>query len=136
MIQDAGDIADFIASSYKGKIVEVGVGRRPEVALLLKSRLEVVVTDIENHTYPGIRFVRDDIFSPDIKTYQGASLIYSIRPPIDIQPAIAEVASRVGADLLIRPFAQEKTELERYFKESSLISHGRARFYLYRKPKR
>lgn len=135
MIQDARDIADFIASSYKGKIVEVGVGRRPEVALLLKDHLEIVVTDIEDHTCPGIRFVRDDIFHPNLDTYQEASLIYSIRPPIDIQPAIAEVAAKVGADLLIRPFAQEKTELERYFKEGILISHGRARFYLYKKPK-
>jgi len=83
------DLAEYILRSYRGKIVEVGIGKHPEVALLLKNHLDVTVTDVMGPRIHGIRFVRDDIFNPDIRIYKGASLIYSIRAPIDIQCAIA-----------------------------------------------
>ncbi|MDD5446374.1 MAG: hypothetical protein PHY36_00620 [Methanocellales archaeon] len=38
----------------------------------------------------------------------------------------------MGADLIIRPFASEKTDLNKYFDESKLINYGSAVFYLYR----
>jgi len=102
------------------------------VALLLKEKLDVVVTDVNEQKYAGVRFCIDDIFKPDIGIYRNASLIYSIRPPIDIQDAIAKIAKEVGSDLIIRPFGNEKADLRKYFKEHSLVNYKKARFYLYR----
>ena len=132
MILDYKDIADYIINNYKNKVVEVGIGSLPEVALLLKDKLDVVVTDINEQKYAGVRFCRDDIFKPDMGIYRNASLIYAIRPPIDLQDAIAAIAREVGADLIIRPFGNEKADLIKYFKEYSLVNYKKTRFYLYR----
>ncbi len=132
MFRGHKDLAEYITSFYKGKVIEVGVGKNPEVALLLKDRLDIIVTDTSDLCIEGVHFIRDDILDPNIHIYRGASLIYSIRPPVEIQHAIASVAKRVGADLIIRPFASEKTDLNNYFDESKLINYGSAVFYLYK----
>lgn len=148
MISDYEDIAEYILKNYRNKVVEVGVGSLPQVALLLKDKMDVVVTDVNETKHGGlmnpskideylwvhqkVKFCRDDIFAPDIGIYRNASLLYSIRPPIDIQDAMAKVANEVGADLLIRPFGNEKAELGRYFKNYALVNYKKARFYLYR----
>ncbi len=131
MISDYEDIADYISQNYRNKVVEVGVGSLPQVALALKDRMDVVVTDVHEQEYAGVRFFRDDIFNPDIGIYKNASLIYSIRPPIDLQDAMAEVAKEVGADLLIRPFANERADLGRFFNCFRLVNYRKARFYVY-----
>ncbi len=47
LLRGADDLAQFIAENYKGRVVEVGVGYFPEVALGLQARgLDVVLTDI------------------------------------------------------------------------------------------
>lgn len=132
MISDYEDIAEYILKNYSNKVVEVGVGSLPHVAMLLKDKLDVVVTDVNEQEYLDIRFCRDDIFAPDIGIYKNASLIYSIRPPIDLQVAMAKTAKKVGADLLIRPFGNEKADLSKYFKNHILVNYKKARFYLYR----
>jgi uncharacterized UPF0146 family protein len=132
MILDYEDIADYILRNYRNKVVEVGVGSMPHVALALMDRLDVVVTDINEQEYAGIRFCRDDIFAPDMGVYKNATLIYSIRPPIDIQEAIAKIAKQVGSDMLIRPFGNEKADLDRICKSCVLVNHRKARFYIYR----
>lgn len=132
MISDYEDIAEYILKNYRNKVVEVGVGSMPYVALLLKNKIDVVVTDVNEQKYSGVRFCMDDIFNPDIGIYKNASLLYSIRPPIDLQEAMAKTANEVGADLLIRPFGNEKADLGRYFKNHVLVNYKKARFYLYR----
>ncbi|VVB93351.1 Uncharacterised protein [uncultured archaeon] len=137
MIPDALDLAEYIIMNYGKKVVEVGVGSLPQVALLLKNTMEVIVTDVKlqpvfNGKYAGIRYCMDDIFNPDISIYNNASLIYSIRPPVDIQEAIAKTAKEVGADLLIRPFGNERGELGSFYKNYTLMNYKKARFYLYK----
>ena len=112
---DTNTIAEFIASEYKEakKIVEVMVGYNPWVAKAVKDRLpdtEVVVVDrFQEKVYyisqrsPELKSVKDDILRPNIEIYQGASLIYTIRPPEECLPYIYELASQVGADILVRP---------------------------------
>jgi len=134
MIPDNEDIAEYIINHYKNKVVEVGVGNLPQVALLLKEELDVVTTDVNEQKYAGVRFCRDDIFTPDMGIYHNASLIYSIRPPIDMQDAIAKIAKEVGSDLILRPFGNEKADLRKYFNEYSLVNYKKTRFYLYTKP--
>jgi hypothetical protein len=130
-------LANFVITNYpKGsRIVEVGIGSHPEVAEILAGDFEVICTDIHD-TGPdvaGLKYVKDDIFKPDHKIYRGASLIYSIRPPVDMQDSIAAIASLVGADLIIRPFSSEKSDLKRYFKNFRVVNHKGATFFLYKK---
>lgn len=132
MILDFRDIAEYIIDHYKNKVIEVGVGNLPQIALLLKEKLDIIVTDVNDQNFSNVLFYKDDIFDPDLKIYQNASLIYSIRPPIDIQDAIAKTASEVGSDLIIRPFGSEKADLRKYFNEYTLINYKKARFYLYK----
>jgi len=127
------DIAGFIKTNYPrgSRVVEVGIGRHPEVALLLNGNFEVTCTDVLEEGPEGVVYVKDDIFKPNIGLYRGASLIYSIRPPVDMQGSIAFVAKHVGADLLIRPFASERADLKKYFRSFKCVNYKSAVFYLY-----
>ncbi len=132
MIPDYRELAEYIIGNYRNKVVEIGIGSLPHVALLLKDKLDIVVTDINNLEYSGLRFCRDNVFEPEMRIYRNASLIYSIRPPIDMYDAIASISKEVGADLIIRPFSNEHADLKKYFKEYSIINYKKARFLLYR----
>ncbi len=127
------DIAGFIKTKYPpgSRIIEVGIGGHPEVARLLQGDFQVVCTDVFEPGPAGLHYAKDDIFKPDVSIYKGASLIYSIRPPVDMQDSMAAIAQRVGADLLIRPFSSERTDLKRYFRNFKCINRGSAVFFLY-----
>ena len=130
-LRGAEDLAEFIGQNYSGRIVEVGAGHVPAVALQLLARgLDVVLTDREERLLENMRVVKDDIFAPRMELYQGASLIYSIRPPLELQIAMGEVAARVGADILIRPLQDEVAELPGFARR--LVNAGEARFFLFR----
>lgn len=128
------DLAEYILQHYSpgSRVIEVGVGRHPDIAEMLQSAYDFSCTDVLSPGPEGLNYVRDDIFKPDMGLYRGAGLIYSIRPPVDMQDSIAAVASKVGADLIIRPFSSEKTDLSRYFSEFRCVNYKKAVFFLYR----
>jgi uncharacterized UPF0146 family protein len=128
-IGDASDLADFILTGYKGRVVEVGIGSMADVAVRLHS-LDVIATDKEDRIIGGLAVKKDDIFSPKKEIYEGASLIYSIRPSVEMQLAIGRVALEVGADVLIRPLCDEVAQLPGF--KRSLVNTKEARFYLFR----
>jgi len=128
-IRGGEDLARFILARYSGKVVEVGVGRVPEVALLLAPHLEVVATDRETRTVGGLAVVEDDIFSPNYELYQGATLLYSIRPPLEMQLAMGSLARKIGADVIVRPLADEVAQIPGF--SQTLVNEGEARFYLF-----
>ncbi|HOT07459.1 MAG TPA: UPF0146 family protein [Methanotrichaceae archaeon] len=128
-MRGAADIASFIREHYSGRLVEVGIGRRSDVADLLAG-LDLVATDRENRRIGYIEVVGDDIFNPNLEIYQGASLIYSIRPTMEMQLALGRLACMVGADLLIRPLGDEIADLARMKRQ--LVNRGWGRFYLFR----
>jgi uncharacterized protein len=130
-LRGAEDLAEFIGKYYSGRTVEVGAGHEPAVAQLLLARgLDVVLTDRGERLLDGTRVEKDDIFAPRMELYQGASLLYSIRPPLEMQIAMGDVAAQVGADILIRPLQDEVAELPGFARR--LVNVGEARFYLYR----
>jgi uncharacterized UPF0146 family protein len=130
-LRGAEDLAEFIGQNYSGRIVEVGAGRVLDVARLLLARgLVVVLTDREEWQLGSVCIEKDDIFAPRMELYQGASLLYSIRPPLELQIAMGGVAARVGADILIRPLQDEVAELPGFARR--LVNAGEARFYLFR----
>ena len=90
-LRGAEDLAEFIIQNYSGRIVEVGAGHVPAVALLLLARgLEVVLTDREERLLGNLQVEKDDIFAPRMELYREASLLYSIRPPLELQIAMGE----------------------------------------------
>lgn len=126
-------LAEYVRSHYPAgaRIVEVGVGRHPDVALLLKDHFDLVCTDVNDPGIPDIPYVHDDIYRPDLSLYKGAALVYSIRPPPDMQVPMAEIAAAAGADLLIRPFSSEHVDLGRFFRHYRCVNYKQAVFYLY-----
>jgi hypothetical protein len=120
-------IADYISRNYSGKVVEVGVGRRWDTAKELAEKgFEVIVVDVIDILPEGLRYIRDDITNPDSRVYQNASLIYSIRPPVELYPYIIEIARKVRADCIIRPLSNEFPD------GGELVNYIGERFYLWR----
>ncbi len=128
-IRGGADLARFILARYSGKVVEVGVGCVPEVALLLAPHIEVLATEKTGRSVGDLFVVADDIFSPNLDLYQEASLIYSIRPPLEMQIAMGKLAHKVGADVIVRPLADEVARISGFSR--TLINEGEARFYLF-----
>jgi len=98
--------------------------------LALCPSLSIVVTDVEERLLGSLRVAKDDIFSPRLDLYRGASLLYSIRPPLEMQLAMGALAASVGADVLVRPLGDEIAELPGFSRR--LVNVGEARFYLFR----
>jgi len=120
-------IADYILENYSGKVIEVGIGRMYELAKKLsREGLEVIATDIISQTpILEFKYVKDDIFTPDMTIYSGASLIYSIRPPIELFNYILKVSKTVKADCLIRPLNNEFPD------GGQLINYHGERFFVW-----
>lgn len=114
-MEELRKIASHISENYgpARKIVEVGIGKVSVVAAELQRLLpgcDLVVTDVEEppELPAGARFVRGDITAPDLSVYEGADLIYAIRPPPELQPHLLRVAREVGADLLLKLASDEE----------------------------
>jgi uncharacterized UPF0146 family protein len=129
-MRDASDLSEYILKNYRGKVVEIGIGFIGDVAMRLHS-LDVIATDTQSRNIGNLSVNKDDIFSPKKEIYEGASLIYSIRPSMEMQLAIGRLALDVGADVLIRPLCDEVADLPGF--KRSLINIGEARFYLFSK---
>jgi uncharacterized UPF0146 family protein len=131
LLRGAKDLAQFIGKNYPGRVVEIGAGHVLEVALHLVSMgRDVMVTDKEERNLGGLHVEKDDIFMPRLDLYREASLLYSIRPPLELQLAMGILASRLGADILIRPLNDEVAELPGFVRR--LVNAGEARFYIFR----
>ena len=128
-LRGATEIAEYVLKNYSGKVVEVGAGFVDDVASRLKP-LDVIATDNNSYSIRGTRIKGDDIFCPRMEIYAGASLLYSIRPPLEVQLAMGALALKVGADVLIRPLGDEVADLPGFAR--SLVNIGEARFYVFK----
>ena len=95
-------VGAYIAERYKNP-VEAGIGNNPGAALLIHEQgIPVRAVDIRAVTPPaGIRFSRDDIFSPDLSLYAGADVIYAIRPAEEMIPPLIALAEKINCDLVV-----------------------------------
>ncbi len=113
----------YIKENYGSarKIVEVGVGHRIDIAIgvkMLLPNVEVIVTDkdeswVRSRRTPRVRAVADDVMFPSLPVYEGAGLIYSLRPPLEMVPALERLAERISADLLVVPISDEQEAFQR-----------------------
>jgi len=122
------DLASYIIRECNphDKVVEVGVGRFFKVAEYLQkhSIIDLTLTDIKP-SHPCI--LEDDITNPNLEIYKGASLIYSIRPPLELHEHLIKVAGKVQAKLLIRPLSTEHPSID----DMKLVNYKRSFFYEY-----
>lgn len=108
MASNTDALADYLAGY--ARLVEVGVGRRPDVAAALAERgRTVTATDVHERSVPeGVRFVRDDVVAradrvaagdPPGDTYD-ADAVYARNLPPELHRPVRDVARAAGADFV------------------------------------
>lgn len=126
------DFADYILSQAEGKdvkIAEIGVGKFTMISDMLgeKENITLIRTDISP---ADESVIRDDITNPNLDLYEGIDIIYSIRPPSELQPYLVDLALKVGSQLIIKPLTNEDLNTGRV--KMKLKNFGKASFYTLR----
>ena len=113
----------------KTTIAEIAIGRFEGVAdeLSKKDNIHVIKTDINPKNE---NIIHDDITRPDLKIYEDVSLIYSIRPPSELQPYLIKLAKMINAQLIIKPLTNE--DLNTGNVKMKLKNFKKASFYILR----
>jgi uncharacterized UPF0146 family protein len=138
---DSENIIEYIVSNYRNsrKIVEVGVGRFPEIAVGLEEKLpeaEIIVTDVNPNVLEQlsnchrIKTAVDDVTSPNMRIYKNSGLIYSIRPPPEFQYYLLKIADIVKADLILRLLTSDPLCV--YHPKHKIINYKKAVLHLFK----
>ncbi|GAB6860464.1 UPF0146 family protein [Haloplanus litoreus] len=99
------------------RLVEVGIGRRPEVATaLVDAGCAVTATDVFDAPVPdGVDFVRDDVVArADALDGEGpgdpyrVDAVYGLNLPAELQRSARDVAGAAGADFLFTTLGFEE----------------------------
>lgn len=126
------DFRDYIlkeAGTEQIKIAEIGVGAFTQIADSLneKENITLIKTDISPKDDTT---VRDDIENPNLDLYRDVEIIYSIRPPGELQPHLVKLALKIGCQLIIKPLTNEDLNTGRV--KMKLKNFGKASFYTLR----
>lgn len=127
-----GDFAEYILSQTENrdmKIAEIGVGKFDSIADMLneKQNITLIKTDIAPK---DATVIRDDITNPNLELYNDVELIYSIRPPNELQPHLVRLAQKINAQLIIKPLTNEDLNTGRV--KMKLKNFKKASFYTLR----
>lgn len=127
MWQDFGDYILSQAGDKPVKIAEIGVGKFDQISNLLseKENATIIKTDI---IPKDESVIKDDVTNPNLELYDGVSIIYSIRPPSELQPHIINLAQKINAQLIIKPLTNEDLNTGRV--KMKLKNHKKASFYI------
>lgn len=116
-LRQAEDIATYISQihPHARRIIELGVGFSPWVALTLRKLLpnaEIVVVDKNSEALETLRdykftVINDDILNPKLEYYSKSDLLYSIHPPIELIEPMKNIAKLVKTPLLIKPLSED-----------------------------
>ncbi len=117
------------AESNPVKIAEVGIGKFSKVAdaLSQKENITLIKTDINPDSD---EVIRDDVTNPDLRLYEDVDIIYSIRPPSELQPHLVNLAQKTGSQLIIKPLTNEDLNTGRV--KMKLKNYKKASFYILR----
>jgi uncharacterized protein len=129
-------VAGYLVSHYC-RAVEIGIGRNTHAAECL-SQAGVLLrsTDVKSQKIPPrLNFTLDDVFEPDLSLYQGADVIYSIRPAPEMVPPMIDIARAVNCDLIVCHLGFETygnggekidcgVMLHRYYRRSEPVKEG------------
>ncbi|WP_209019556.1 UPF0146 family protein [Halorussus marinus] len=83
-------------------VVEVGIGRRTDVARALATAgVSVTATDVRAREVPdGVRFVEDDVWNPEPAVYRDAEAVYALNLPPELHRPTLDAAERADAAFL------------------------------------
>ena len=112
----------------KTKIVEIGIGKFQTISKNLSENenIELIMTDIDP---ANENIIKDDVFNPNMDLYENVDIIFSIRPPAELQEAIMKIRDKVNAILIIKPLFNE--DLNMKTQKMKLKNYNRASFYIY-----
>ncbi|WP_297980835.1 UPF0146 family protein [uncultured Methanobrevibacter sp.] len=115
-------------TNEKTKIVEIGVGKFHNISNHLKERenIELIMTDIDPSSEDVIQ---DDVFNPNMELYKDTDILFSIRPPFEIQNAIMDLRNKLECTLIIKPLFNEDLNIKN--PNMILKNYNRASFYIY-----
>ena len=126
------DFAEYILSvvdNKQVKIAEIGVGKFDRIANELSNHenITIIKTDIRPKD-PSV--IKDDITSPNLELYDNTDIIYSIRPPSELQPHLVNLALKIDSQLIIKPLTNEDLNTGRVKMKSK--NFKKASFYVLR----
>ena len=126
------DFEEYISSEADGKhvkIAEIGVGKFDMIANSLSERenITLIKTDISPK---DATVIKDDITNPNIDLYRDVDIIYSIRPPSELQPYLVKLAEEIDSQLIIKPLTNEDLNTCRV--KMKLKNFKKASFYTLR----
>ncbi|WP_222916545.1 UPF0146 family protein [Natrinema sp. SYSU A 869] len=112
------------------QIIEIGIGRRTDLAQALAEReVSVTATDVHDRDVPdGVTFVRDDVVDPDPSVYAGADAVYARNLPPELHRPALTVARDADADFLFTTLGgdQPAVPVERVTIEEGTLYVARA----------
>lgn len=126
------DFTDYILNEVgekRVKIAEIGVGKFDQVARSLseKENITMIKTDIDPN---DASIIKDDITNPNLDLYNDVDIIYSIRPPSELQPYLVKLAQRTDSQLIIKPLTNEDLNTPKV--KMKLKNYRKASFYILR----
>lgn len=126
------DFTDYILNEVgekRVKIAEIGVGKFDQVARSLseKENITMIKTDINPN---DASIIKDDITNPNLDLYNDVDIIYSIRPPSELQPYLVKLAQRTDSQLIIKPLTNEDLNTPKV--KMKLKNYRKASFYILR----
>lgn len=129
MWQDFGEYILSEAGERKTIIAEVAVGKFDQIAKMLEKNenITLIKTDISPK---DSTVIKDDITNPNLEIYKNVDIIYSIRPPSELQPYLVKLAEKIDSQLIIKPLTNE--DLNTGNVKMKLKNFGRASFYILR----
>ena len=124
------DFTDYILNEVgenKVKIAEIGVGKFDKVAQRLseKENITIIKTDIDPN---DSSIVKDDITRPNLDLFRDVDIIYSIRPPSELQPYLVNLAQAIDSQLIIKPLTNEDLNTPKV--KMKLKNFRKASFYI------
>lgn len=124
------DFAEYILNEVGDdtvKIAEIGVGKFDKIAETLSNRenITIIKTDI---IPKDSTVIKDDITNPNLELYEDVDIIYSIRPPSELQPHLVDLARKIDSQLIIKPLTNEDLNTPKV--KMKLKNYNRASFYI------
>lgn len=124
------DFAEYILNLSEKRplnIAEVGIGKFSYVYDYLNTIEDINIIKIDiNPSDDSV--IKDDVTNPSPEIYKDLDIIYSIRPPSEIQPYLVKLKKYNDAKIIIKPLFNEdlntgnvKMKLKNYKKSSFYV---------------
>lgn len=125
------NFSEYIIKNYKNseKIVEVGVGKILEPSQILKEQLPNTQINLVDIRPCNDNIIKEDIRNPTDEIYDNVDLIYSIRPPEELQVDIVKLAKKYNSDVIIKPLFTEEINYNLQGK-LKLVNYKKIAFYM------